>query len=260
MGVAFYMFVAHTLTHENPFISPALFTDRNFTLGLLLVFAYGMLNFTPIVLLPPLLQNLKGYPDSLIGVLLAMRGMGLVVGFFVAGRMGRFDPRVGLALGLVAVGVSGVSLVNIEFNVPVSVLAWTGVLQGIGCGMMWVPLTIVTFATLQERLLPQGSAIFHLLRNFGTSIFVSLSVMLVTRTAKLNYADMTGNLSPYNEILDFPSLLGAWNPESLRGLAAIGGEIERQARMIGYGNAFWLYTALSFAIIPLLIFIKVKNR
>lgn len=260
MCVSFYMFVAHTLTHDDPFISPALFLDRNYNLGLLVVFAYGMLNFTPIVLLPALLQDLKGYPDALIGQLLAMRGAGLVVGFFIAGRMGRLDPRVGLMLGLGLIGVSGVALTGIEFNMPVYVLAWTGIVQGIGCGIMWVPLTIVSFATLPERLLPQGSAIFHLLRNFGTSIFVSLSVMLVVRTAKLNYSDMTEYVNPYNEILKLPGVLGAWNPDSVRGLAAIGGEIDRQARMIGYGNAFLLYTVAAFAIIPLLLLIRVKHR
>jgi DHA2 family multidrug resistance protein len=259
MCVSFYMFVAHTLTHERPFISPQLFLDRNYALGLLLVFAYGMLNFTPIVLLPALLQNLKGYPDDLIGLLLAMRGMGLVVGFFIAGRMGRLDPRWGLMVGLALIGFSGVYLANIDFNVSVFTLAWTGVVQGIGCGMMWVPLTVVTFATLPERLLPQGSAIFHLLRNFGTSIFVSLSVMLVTRTAKVNYADLTENVTPYNEVLQFPTLIGAWSTDSTRGLAAIGGEIQRQAQMIGYGNAFLLYTTLAFAIIPLLLLIRVKR-
>lgn len=260
MCVSFYMFVAHTLTHEKPFISPSLFLDRNYNLGLLVVFAYGMLNFTPIVLLPALLQDLKGYPDALIGTLLAMRGAGLVVGFFIAGRMGRLDPRIGLMLGLALIGASGVWLTRIEFNMPVHVLAWTGVVQGIGCGVMWVPLTIVSFATLPERLLPQGSAIFHLLRNFGTSIFVSLSVMLVIRTAKLNYSDMTEHVNPYNQILKLPGVLGGWNPDSLHGLAAIGGEIDRQARMIGYGNAFLLYTVLSFAIIPLLLMIRVKHR
>ena len=259
MCVAFYMFVAHTLTHERPFIAPQLFLDRNYSVGLFFVFAYGMLNFTPIVLLPALLQNLKGYPDDLIGLLLAMRGMGLVIGFFIAGRMGRFDPRWGLCLGLGAVGFSGIYLSNIDFNVSVFTLTWTGIVQGIGCGMMWVPLTIVTFATLPERLLPQGSAIFHLLRNFGTSIFVSMSVMLVTRTAKVNYSDLTENVTPYNEVLQFPNLIGAWSMDTTRGLAVIGGEIQRQAQMIGYGNAFLLYTALSFAIIPLLLLIRIKR-
>jgi DHA2 family multidrug resistance protein len=260
MCVSFYMFVAHTATHRNPFISPQLFLDRNYSIGLLVVFVYGMLNFTPIVLLPPLLQNLKGYPDSLIGLLLAMRGAGLVIGFFVAGRMGRLDPRIGLVLGLGLVGMSGVVMSTFDLNVPSREVAWTGIMQGVGCGMMWVPLTVVTFATLPERLLPQGSAIFHLLRNFGSSIFISISVMLVTRTAKVNYADMTEFVSPFNETLRFPGVLGGWNPETIRGLAAIGGEIERQARMIGYSNAFLLYTVVCFAIVPTLFLIRVKHK
>ena len=76
-ALAFYMFLAHSMTAKEPFLKPTLFTDRNYTIGLVLVFVYGMLNFTPITLLPPMLQVLKGYPDSLIGVLLGMRGIGL---------------------------------------------------------------------------------------------------------------------------------------------------------------------------------------
>jgi DHA2 family multidrug resistance protein len=163
-------------------------------------------------------------------------------------------------LGLVCIGLSGVYLTRFDLNVPIAEIAWVGVLQGIGCGIMWVPLTIVTFATLPERLLPQGSAIFHLLRNFGTSIFISISVMLVTRTAKLNYSDMSEGVSLYNETLRMPGVLGNWNLESIKGLAAIGGEIQRQARMIGYDNAFLLYTVVCFSIVPLVLFIKVKHR
>ena len=77
MAWALYTFIVHTFTAKQPFISPRLFLDRNFCIGVVLVFIYGMLNFTPIVLLPPLLQNLKGWPDSLIGNMLATRGAGL---------------------------------------------------------------------------------------------------------------------------------------------------------------------------------------
>ena len=73
---SFWVFLTHTATANNPFINPALFRDRNFTIGLVLVFVYGMLNFTPTVLLPPMLQNLMGYPDAMIGLLLAARGAG----------------------------------------------------------------------------------------------------------------------------------------------------------------------------------------
>ena len=255
-----YMFLAHTFTAERPFISPQLFRDRNYTVGVLLVFIYGMLNFTPIVLWPAMLQNLKGYPDSLIGLILATRGAGLCVGFLLAGRMGGLDPRIGLVVGFSLIGGSGAYMTLFDLNVPFHTVAITGVVQGIGCGVMWVPLTIVCFATLEERLLPQASAIFHLLRNFGSSIFISVSVMIVIRTAKLNYSDLTGHVSPYNEVLRLPGVLGQWTLDSLAGLTSISSEISRQSQMIGYANAFLAYTVICLAVVPLLIFIRVKNR
>ena len=63
-ALAFYVFLAHSLTAERPFLNLRLLLDRNYALGMLLVFIYGMLNFTPIVLLPSLLQQYAGYPDS----------------------------------------------------------------------------------------------------------------------------------------------------------------------------------------------------
>jgi len=259
-GLAFYLFLAHTFTAERPFINPNLFLDRNFSIGIFLVFIYGMLNFTPIVLLPPLLQNLKGYPDSLIGWLLAMRGAGLVLGFFIASKMGRFDPRIGLVIGLLMIGYSGIDLTSIDFNMSFSTIAWTGIIQGIGCGIMWVPLSVITFASLAPAQLPQGSSIFHLLRNFGSSIFISMSVMAVIRTGKINRAEMVEGISHYNERLDLPVASGSWSIDDPTGLSAIGREIDRQATMIGYDNAFWLYTVCCFGAIPLLLLVKIKKN
>lgn len=260
MALAIYLFVAHTLTTETPFISPRLFLDRNFSVGVFLVFVYGMLNFTPIVLLPALLQNLKGYPDSLIGFLLAMRGAGLVMGFFLAGRMGKLDPRIGLVIGLLLVAYSGFEFISFDFNMSFWTIAWMGVIQGIGCGLMWVPLSVVTFASLPLADLPQGSAVFHLLRNFGTSIFVSISVMIVVRSGKVSRAELVENISSYSESMTFPEVMGRWSADSPAALSIIGREIDRQSAMIGYDNAFWLYTACCLAAIPFLLFVKIKSR
>lgn len=210
MAVSFWIFVVHTFTAEKPFISPGLFLDRNFSIGLVIVFVYGMLNFTPITLLPPLLQGLKGYPDSLIGFLLATRGAGLVAGFFVAGRMGRLDPRIGLTLGLGLVAWSGIMLMALEIGTSVSDLARMGFIQGLGCGLMWVPLSIVVFATLPPERLPEASAIFHLIRNFGSSIFISISVMAVARTSRIAYSELAEFVSP---------LIGVGLSELERGLS-----------------------------------------
>ena len=260
MALGFYLFIVQMMSHPEPFISPVIFADRNFNVGLFLVFVYGLLNVTPTVLFPSMLQNLKGYPDSLIGMLLAMRGAGMVIGFFTAALMGRFDPRVGLFLGLGLIGWSGWQMSGFNLDVSPLAVGVAGVIQGIGTGVMWVPLSVVTFASLPASRLAEGSALFHLLRNFGSSIFISLSVMTVVRTSKINYSELTEHISPLNKILDFPSSLGFWNADTVRGLAAISSEVGRQSTMIGYSNAFLLYALICLGAAPFLLFVRIKSR
>jgi DHA2 family multidrug resistance protein len=259
MGLSFWVFLAHTFTAEQPFIAPSLFLDRNFAIGLVIVFVYGMLNFIPITLLPPLLQNLKGYPDSLIGYLLATRGAGLVLGFFLAGQMGRLDPRVGLTIGLGLIAWSGIMLMDLEIGTSVETLAWMGFIQGLGCGLMWVPLSIVVFATLPPERLPEAAAIFHLIRNFGSSIFISISVMAAARTSRMTYAGLAEQASPLNEVVRWPFVMGERSLDDLGGMIRFADEINRQAQLIGYLNAFLLYTLAAVAALPLLPFVRIRR-
>ena len=258
-ALGIYLFIVHTATSDAPFLNPKLLKDRNFSVGICLVFVYGMLNFTPITLLPPMLHDLKGYPDSLIGLLLAMRGLGMVVGFFTAGRLGWLDPRLTFFVGMVLNGISGLMMAAFNVNVSPETVALAGAIQGMGSGLMWVPLVVMSFATLDEKFMPEGSSIFHLLRNFGTSIFISLSFMVVARSARINYAELAEHISPYKESLRFPGVTGAWNLDSVEGLSRIGEEVHRQAQMIGYGNAFIMYAIVSFASLPLLLMVRVKR-
>jgi DHA2 family multidrug resistance protein len=259
MAASFYVFLVHTLTYDKPFISPNLFLDRNFAIGLVFVFVYGMLNFTPITLLPPLLQSLKGYPDSLIGYVLGSRGVGMVLGFFLAGQMGRLDPRVGLLIGLGLVALSGAMLMNFSIDTSFGDLAWMGFIQGLGTGLMWVPLSIVTFATLSSEKLPEAAALFHLLRNFGSSLFISLSVMAAVRTGRVSYAELSEHVSALKEATQLPWVLGPRALDNAPDLMALAGEVGRQAQLIGHLNAFALYTAAAILTMPFLLFVRVRK-
>ena len=128
--VSFWIFLAHSLTAERPFLNLKLLLDRNYALGLVLVLIYGMLNFTPMVLLPPLLQQHAGFPDSLIGEVIAARGVGATLGFFLAIFVGRMDPRIGLIAGFTLQTLSGVWLMAIDLNVDMNTLMLNSLLQG----------------------------------------------------------------------------------------------------------------------------------
>ena len=258
--IALHLFVVHTLTAKQPFLNPRLMLDRNYVLGLVIVGIYGMLNFTPMVLLPPMLQGIFGFPDSIIGVLLGLRGVGAIGGFFAAIFISRMDPRVGIATGYLIQVVSGLHMASFDLNVTIADVGINSILQGMAVGIIWVPLTMATFATLEPRYLAEGSAIYHLLRNLGSSIFISLSVTLVIVSTAANYAGMSELVSNYNKAMTMPWLLGAWSTESITGMAALSGEIGRQAAMIGYINAFKAYAFASAAVLPLIILVRVPKR
>ena len=258
--ICFYIFTAHILTSRNPYLNPWLLKDRNYFLGFVLVFIYGMLNFTPIVLYPSMLQDLRGYPESIIGLLLAARGFGAFAGNFLVLVISKRDPRIGLALGFVAQAGSCWLLANFDINMTTAGVAWASAIQGFGVGLSWVPLTIVMFSNIDPKFVPEGTAVLHLLRNIGSSIYISLTITIVIRSTSTNYADFTNFINPFNEIFLYRGGMGFWNSETFFDLKNLSSEIERQSAMIGYINAFYFLAVTGFLALPLILFVKTPKK
>jgi len=258
-ALALYLFIAHSATAERPFLDPRLFADRNFSVGVMLVFVFGMLNFTPMTLLPPMLQGVSGYPDSVIGFVLSARGLGTLLGFFLMIYANRFDPRAMIVLGFLLQAVAGWQLAHLDVNPSTADVFWPMALQGFGVGVLWVPITMVSFSTLGPEHVAEGSAVFHMVRNFGSSVHISLSIALAVHMTRTGYAELTERVTPYGAAASMPWVSGAWNLEESSGLAALSREMARQASMIGYLDAFVFFIATSLAVLPLVLLIRVKR-
>ena len=257
--VAFHVFVVHSLTAHRPFLEPRLLLDQNFLIGLIMVLIYGMLNFTPMVLLPPMLQSLLGYPDSVIGIILGLRGAGAIGGFFAAIFLSKLDPRIGITIGFLLQVASGLHMSSFDTNATIFDVGINSVLQGMAVGIIWVPLTVAAFATLDNKYLDEASAVYHMLRNLGSAVFISLSVTVVIISTAENYAGMTEFISDFNKVLSLPWSLGAWATGSNPSLAALSSEMGRQAALIGYINAFKAYTIASLAVLPLIALVRIPK-
>jgi DHA2 family multidrug resistance protein len=258
-GVALYAFVAHSATTERPFLDPRLLADRNFAIGVVLVFVFGMLNITPMTLLPPMLQGVSGYPDSVIGFVLGARGLGTMTGFFLMIFASRFDPRAMIVLGFLLQAVAGWQLAHLDVNPRTADVFWPLALQGLGVGVLWVPITMVSFSTLGSEHVSEGSAVFHMVRNIGSSVHISLSVALAVHMTRTGYAELAERVTPYSASSSMPWVTGAWSMEDLRGLAGVSREMARQATMLGYLDAFVFFIATALATLPLVLLIRVKR-
>jgi MFS transporter, DHA2 family, multidrug resistance protein len=257
-AIAFYVFLVHSLTTRQPFLNLKLLADRNYAIGLALVTIYGMLNFTPMVLLPPLLQQHAGFSDALVGQVIGCRGIGMTIGFMTAGFMSRIDPRLSMAFGFSLQTLAGLWMLTFDLNVTMEILIANSAIQGFAVGVVWVPMTVVAFNTLPAKDRPEASSVFHLLRNIGSSFFISLSIAEIVRTSAANYSRMTELITPYNALLIMPNVTGAWSFDTVPGLAKFANEIARQSAMIGYLNAFMMYTATSALAVVFALMVRRK--
>ncbi|MBV8188043.1 MAG: DHA2 family efflux MFS transporter permease subunit, partial [Alphaproteobacteria bacterium] len=256
-GLAFYLFLVQTFTVKKPFIDPTVFRDRNFVLGLCFIFVVGIILLASLALITPYLQNLMNYPVLTAGLVLAPRGIGTMVAMMIVGRIiNRVDPRHLLASGLL---LTAAVLWEMTFFTP-DVSQWTlvrtGVLQGMGLGLMFVPLSTITFATLPNALRTQGTALYSLMRNMGSSIGISLVTFLLTRNTQLVHAELAGHVTPFNDPLAVPMTAKIWNMASTLGRAALNAEVTKQATIVAYADDFKLMMIVALAALPLVLLLK----
>ena len=253
--VAFYMFIAHSLTHNKPFLDLRLLLNRNYAIGLVLVTIYGMLNFTPMVVLPGLMRQHMDLPDSLIGYVVGSRGIGAMVGFFVAGIVGQRFPRRTIIVGFLAQVAVGLWLMTANLNTTPFEFALNGVLQGFAGGVIWVPLTVLTFSTVDPKDLDETTSVYHLLRNIGSSFFISMTVTEIVRSSQRNYEYLTEHITDFNPVLKLPWVMGGWEMDTVEGLARLSREMGHQAALISYLNGFGMFAVASAAAIPLILLV-----
>ena len=255
LAAALWVAIVRNAQSPNPFVNPALLRDRNFALGLALIFIFGMLNYVPVTLLPTMLQSVQGYPDSIIGQVLSARGVGTFVAFSAMFFAGGLDPRIPISVGMVLQAWSGWIMAGFSADVMTSDVLWAAAIQGVGVGLVWVPLSVVAFATLDPKLVPDGTAIFHLLRNFGSSVFISISIALVIRESRISYAELVPNVSPFSEAWRQPGVPGL-DPNDPDTLIRFASEIGRQSLMIGNLDGFILFAAAALVALPLVACVK----
>jgi DHA2 family multidrug resistance protein len=255
-----YLFLVHiTTTNKAPFISLALFRDRNFVTGNFFIFVVGMVLFATLALLPPLLQDLIGYPVVYTGLVTAPRGLGTLAAMVVLGRlMGRADMRLLIGSGFAMTAVSLWMMTHFYLQMPSAGVIWSGVLQGVGTGFVFVPLSAITFATLAPHLRNEGTAVFSLMRNIGSSVGISGVVALLTRNKQILHARLAEHVTPFGDGLTAGA--GALPGDAAHWLAGVNAEVSRQASMLAYNNDFYLMLILSLAAVPLVLLLRPANR
>ncbi|MBM3547789.1 MAG: DHA2 family efflux MFS transporter permease subunit [Alphaproteobacteria bacterium] len=257
-GLCFYGFVVHSATVEKPFLDLALLRDRNFAIGVLLIFLINLMMLATLALLPAFLQSLLGYPIIETGFMMMPRGLGTMAAMLLVGRIsGLIDARLIVTVGLLLTSFSMWEMSRFNMDVDEHAIIVTGALQGFGMGLIFSPLSAMTFSTLMPQLRTDGAAVFSLMRNIGSSIGVSVMTALLSQGRQLHRSHLVEHVTPFSPVMKDGSETFAL--DTLAGLARLSAEISRQADFLAYLGDFYILMLVPLIPLPLILILKPQS-
>ena len=254
--LGFWWAAVQTATARNSFINRKVISDSNFLICTLFGFLVNILLFATLALLPPMMENLLGYPVVTTGLVTAPRGFGTLLSMFIVGRLvGRVDTRWIILSGLALTAGSLWRMTHVNLQMGSDLIVTAGITQGFGVGMMIVPLSTTVFATLDPRLRTEAAGLFTLFRSIGSSIGISILEALLTRNIQVNHANLVRHVRPDNPNFRLFAPPG-WSLATQKGMAFIDAQVTRQAAMLSYVECFRAMLLLAIFAMPIVMLMR----
>jgi DHA2 family multidrug resistance protein len=132
----------------------------------------------------------------------------------------------------------------------------SGFIQGLGMGLVFMPLNSLAFATLSGEYRTDGASLLNLMRSIGQSAGISMVTVLLARNIQISHADLASHITDKSvPTLDLGALdrLGVLSDTVF---AMADGMINKQAAMIAYIDDFYLMAWISVLAFPLVLLLK----
>jgi DHA2 family multidrug resistance protein len=142
-----------------------------------------------------------------------------------------------------------------SFDTTQSTIVVISIVQGVGLGLLFVPITTAAFLTLPANLRNGGTSILTLIRNIGSSVGISMVIANLTDKTTEMHARLAESVTPFNDALQMPDVASHIDVHSAMGRALLDVIVTKQAAMIAYINDYWLLMVLTLAMIPLILII-----
>lgn len=254
---AAWMFVVHSLHARSPIVPLTLFADRNYATALAFITVTGGILMAGAALVAPMLQRLLDYPVYDAGVTMMPRGVGTMVSMLVAGRLsGRVDARIMIFVGMLLIAWSLDIMTGFNLEMGAGPVLWSGLIQGLGLGLVVMPMNLLAFATLAPKLRTEGAALYSLMRNIGGSVAISLTSALMVSNLQTSHSDIGSKVTAVTMPYLQAGLVERLGLQAQSILAFLDAEVNRQALMIAYLDDFWIMMWAAILAAPLVMIMR----
>lgn len=264
-------FVIRELTTEHPIVDLSVFKIRTYATGVLLMTVLGFILYGSTVLVPLLLQTLLGYPALQAGIAMLPRGLGSFIAMPAVGALlSKVKAHYLLVCGILLGSFAMWRLSHLNMDVGYWNFFWALIWQGVGMGLIFIPLTTITNDPIPVERMGNATSIFNLMRNIGASIGISMVQAIVTRHSQTHVNTLTANVTPSNLQAQglvngvkgmMMSQAGA-DPATAQRMAngMIENMIRQQAAIMSFNDVFWLLAVIFLMMLPLIFLMRPPKK
>jgi DHA2 family multidrug resistance protein len=255
--------------NKHPIIEVRLFKNFNYLSSNLMMFNFGILLFSSLVMMPLYLQTLLGYTAELAGFVLSGGGLVVVLAMPVVGQLTtKFQVRYIIAFGWLALAIAMYySTQRIDLTISFVSAAWLRVAQVVGIGFLFVPITLAAYIGMPAEKSNAVAGMVNFMRNMGSSVGTSIVTTLIDRRSEYHQSVLVSHTTPgsqsFQNLVDGAKQLyihsGMSPPDALhKAYASIYRMVLAQAATLAYIDTFMVLAVIS-AIMFVLSFVLKKN-
>jgi MFS transporter, DHA2 family, multidrug resistance protein len=263
-------FVYWEWRHPDPIVDIKLLNNRNFGTAVFLQLILGMVLFGSTVLIPQYLQSLLGYTAERAGMVLSPAGFVLMIMMMVAGRsLGKVDPRLMAAFGYFCTALGVYNLTRLDLTTAYGTATEWRILQMMALPFIFIPISTLNYVGVPPEKSNQISSLSNFARNIGGSAGTALLTTFIARTSQTHQqvlgANVVNNSVGYRFYTDrLQSLLVTGGMNSAEAMQTAVGQAYRQmqlqATMVSYQNAFVVLSVLLFVLVPLPFLMRLPKK
>ncbi len=253
--------------HPDPIVDLKMLKNRNFGTAVFLQLVLGMVLFGSTVLIPQYLQVLRGYTAERAGMVLSPAGFVMMVMMAVAGRtLGKGDPRLMVMLGYIATAIGLFNLTRLDLYTSFGTATLWRMLQVIGLPFIFIPISTLNYVGVPRNKMNQISSLSNFARNIGGSAGTALLTTYLARSAQVHQLNLASHLSAgsvavMQQVERFAKLThSSIAAAEFPALAQIYGQMQRQAMMLAYKNAFAILAGTVALLSPLVWIMRLPPK
>lgn len=254
---ATWIFLVHSFTAKNTVFDRKMVMNANMATSLGFMVIIGLMMMAVMALMPPMLQRIYGYNVMDTGLLLAPRGLGIIASMFIAGRLtGRVDPRYLIATGMIIAAGSMWQMTQWSLVMDWHPIMISGLVQGLGMGLCFIPANTMAFATLEAKYRTEGASLLNLFRNLGGSVGISVVTAMLSMNIQVSHEDIASHVTATSMSPVDPATADRFGAVGQTAMAMVNAEVNRQALMIAYLDDFKLIMIILLCTLPIILLLR----